>query len=130
MKSATFPVEMEPGLQEVSENVLSRHLNSFADNDLETLMSDYTDESVLITPDATYAGIKAIREFFVELIKHFPKGATSLDLDKLVIIDELIFITWHAKTPVVEVPFATDTFVVKKGKIFRQTFAGELKFLN
>ena len=130
MKSATLPVEVELGLQEISENVLSRHLNSFADNDLDILMSDYTEQSILITPDATYSGIKAIREFFSELIKHFPKGATSFELDKLVMIDELIFITWHAKTPTVQVPFATDTFVIKEGKIYRQTFTGELKLTS
>ena len=43
---------------DVSTNVLMRHLNSFIENDLDTLMLDYTDKSIFITQNATYTGIK------------------------------------------------------------------------
>jgi hypothetical protein len=44
--------------------------------------------------------------------------------------DELVFIVWHATTPSLEVALGTDTFLIKRGKINRQTFAGQMKFLN
>lgn len=131
MKSTILSDEPVPSaLSELSENVLVRHLNSFNHNDLETLMADYTEQSVLITHDAIYSGIEEIRSFFVELMNHFPKNYSNFELDKLVINDELAFIIWHATTPSLEVPLGTDTFIIKGGKIHQQTFAGQLKFLN
>lgn len=116
-------------LSKESENVLSRHLNSFANHDLESLMGDYTEQSVLITHDAIFSGVKEIHRFFTDLLTHFPKQHSSFVLDKQVINDELGFIVWHGKTPSLEVLLGTDTFIIKKGKIHRQTFAGQLNFL-
>lgn len=117
-------------LSKDSKSVLLRHLNSFGNTDLDSLMRDYTEESMLITHEQTYTGIGEIRGFFTEIMKHFPKGHSNFQLDKLVANNELGFIVWHATTPTLEVPLATDTFVIENGKIYRQTFAGELKFLN
>lgn len=131
MKSTFFTEEpVASALSELSEKVLQRHLSSFNRNDLEMLMLDYTDKSVLITHDAIYSGINEIRAFFVGLMNHFPQGCSSFELDKLVIRGELAFIVWHGATPSLEVAFGTDTFIIKDGKIHQQTFAGQLKFLS
>lgn len=128
MKSTTPDAPVTSQLSAVSEKVLLNHLHSFGHNDLEKLMTDYTEQSMLITHDATYSGIDEIKAYFSELMDHFPKGQTNFELDKSVISDELVFITWHATTPTLEVLLATDTFVIKEGKIRHQTFAGQLKF--
>ena len=131
MKSTILSEEpVASALSKLSENVLLRHLNSFKHNDMETLMTDYTEQSVLITHDAIYSGVNQIKNFFTELMKHFPKEHSNFELDKLVVTDELVFILWHAITPSLEVPLGTDTFIIKGGKIYQQTFAGQLKFLN
>lgn len=109
-----------------TKDLLMHHLQSFQKNDLEAVMSDYTDESVLTTKDATYSGRKEIRAFFASLIPEFPQNGSTFDLDKIVVNDGVVLIVWHAKTPTLDVPFATDTFVIKEGKISRQTFAGEV----
>lgn len=106
------------------------HLQSFQDNDLEGVMADYTGESVLVTQEQTYVGLTGIRSFFTELIAHFPARKFRFDLDKMVIRDELAFIVWKAKTPTLAVPLGTDTFIIKDGKISRQTFAGQLEFIQ
>lgn len=108
------------------KDILQHHLGSFIENDLEALMNDYTSESVLITPKANYSGLTEIRKFFIDLIAHFPKQKSSVELDATVINEELVYIVWHGKSPSLHIPFATDTFVIKKGKIYRQTFAGQL----
>ena len=117
-------------LSGASKNLLMNHLNSFQDNNLETLMSDYTNESVLITEEATYSGFEEIEAFFVELISHFPKQKSSFHLGKMVVDDGLAFITWHAKTPSLDVPLGSDTFIIKDGKIYQQTFVGQLNYIN
>lgn len=111
-------------------NLITRHLNAFVQNDLQILMLDYTEESVFITQDATYTGIREIREFFVNFMIHFPKAKSAFELDKMVAKDGLGFIVWHAKTPSLVVPLGTDTFIIKYGKIFQQTFAGQLNFIE
>ncbi len=115
---------------DVSTNLLMRHLNSFMHNDLQALMSDYTDESVFITQDATYHGLNEIKGFFTNLMIHFPKQESKFELDKMIVKDELGFIVWHANTPSLVVSIGTDTFIIKDGKIFQQTFAGKLNFIN
>ena len=114
-----------------SRKIIMRHLSNFLqDNDLEAVVSDYTDKSILITQDATYTGTEGIRVFFDGLIKHFPKQQSSFELDKLVVNDELAYIVWHANTPSLDVPYGTDTFILKDGKIHQQTFAAQLKFIK
>lgn len=114
---------------EASMNTIMRHLGSFQDNNLDALMSDYTDESVLITQQATYKGLEEIRFFFVELMTHFPKHLSSFELDKVETNNELAYIVWHANTPSVNVPLGSDTFIIKDHKIYHQTFVGDLKFI-
>jgi len=106
------------------------HLESFQHNDLEAVLSDYTNESVLITQDATYTGPDEIRGFFAGLVIHFPKENSSFELDKIVAIGSLVYIVWHAETPSLDVPLGSDTFIIKHDKIYQQTFAGLLKFIN
>ena len=120
----------ETSLNDTSRNVVMHHLSSFLDNDLEAVMSDYTNKSVLITQVATYTGLVEIKAFIAGLITHFPKLRSSLELDKIVINDGLVYIVWHAKTPTLEVALGSDTFIIKDGSIYRQTFAGELKFID
>ncbi|MBI1341922.1 MAG: nuclear transport factor 2 family protein [Terrimonas sp.] len=123
---ATLGVHAESSQNEMSQYVLLRHLSSFQENDLEALMEDYTSDSVLITPNTSYTGLEEIKEYFADLISHFPKQKSIVKIDKTVINDDLVYIVWHAKTPSLEVSFATDTFIIKKDKILRQTFAGQL----
>jgi hypothetical protein len=112
-----------------SRKIIMRHLSNFLqDNDLEAVVSDYTDESILITQDATYRGTQDIRAFFDGLIKHFPRQQSSFELDKLVVNNDLAYIVWHADTPSLDVSYGTDTFIIKAGKIYQQTFAAQLKF--
>lgn len=113
--------------EERCKEILQRHLSSFLENNLEVFMSDFSNESVLITPEANYSGLAEIRGFFSNLMANFPMQKSTVELDHTVIMDELIYIVWHGKSPSLEVSFATDTFIIKNHKIWRQTFAGQIK---
>ena len=110
-------------------DIIMHHLSAFQDNNLNAVLSDYTDESVFITQDATYKGPEEIKSFFAVLMVHFPKQKSAFELDKLIVIDNLVYIVWHATTPSLQVPLGTDTFIIKDRKIYQQTFAGQLKFI-
>ena len=130
LKEQTIDGTKEITLDEISKEVVQNHLNSFLNNNLEAVMSDYTNESVLITQDATFTGLEEIRVFFAGLIMHFPRQMSNLVLDKLVANNDLVYVVWHAKTTSLEVPVGSDTFIIKDGKIYQQTFVGQLNFIN
>ncbi len=111
-------------LDESSKEIIMHHLESFIDNHLDGVMSDYTNDSVLVTRDGTYTGIKEIEGFFSNLMVHFPKAKSKFDLDKITANGSLVYIIWHAKTPSLEVTLGSDTYIIKDGKISRQTFVG------
>jgi len=110
--------------EERTKEVLDHHWKTFQANDLEGTMADYTEESVLITPDKTFKGLKEIRENFVYAFSLFPKDSATLQLDKSIVHNDVGYIIWQATTPKFKLTFGTDTFIIHNGKIVRQTYAG------
>lgn len=110
--------------QEATEQVLKHHWDAFQANDLEATMEDYTEESILITPDRTFKGLSEIRENFVFAFSIFPRDSSTLQLDKSVVQGDVGYIIWKANAPKFNLTFGTDTFIVHDGKIVRQTYAG------
>jgi hypothetical protein len=98
--------------------VLQKHLQA-ATVGVDAVMEDYTEQSVLITYDATYRGLAGIRSFFTALFRDLPKGFfEGMRIRRQEIVGEMAYILWDRE------PFsqATDTFVVREGKIAFQTF--------
>lgn len=120
----------EASISENSRQMLMHHLSSFQENDLEAVMSDYTNESIFITQLDTFKGLEEIKAFFAGLMIHFPKEQSSFELDKIVVEGKLGFIAWHAKTPSLHVPLGSDTFIIKDDKIYQQTFVGQMEFIK
>ena len=110
-----------------TKEILDHHFEAFKANDLEETMKDYTDESILITPDKTFKGLAEIRENFVFAFSLFPKDSTTITNNKTVVVSDLAYILWVAKTPKFELTYATDSFIIRDGKIIRQTYAGVAK---
>lgn len=120
-KVATENASINP---ETTKQVLEHHWNAFKANDLEGTMADYTEESVLITPDKTYKGLAEISENFVSAFAAFPKDSTTMQLQKSIVQQDVGYIIWSAVTPKFKLSYATDTFIIHNGKIVRQTYAG------
>lgn len=124
----TACAQPQPAAEKVDEGatreVLEHHWDAFKANDLEETMKDYTEESVLVTPNATYSGLAEIRTNFVNAFKGFPRDSTQFTLNKSVVAKDIGYILWKAKTPAFNLTYATDTFIIRDGKIVRQTFAG------
>lgn len=108
----------------VTQAVLDHHWETFVSNDLEGVMEDYTEESVLITPDATYVGLEEIRQNFINAFKAFPARHSKLTLNQSKVVKDIGYILWEADTPEMNLTYATDSFIIRNGKIIRQTYAG------
>jgi ketosteroid isomerase-like protein len=102
-----------------TEAVLRKHLRS-ARVGVDAVMNDYTEQSVLITHDATYRGLAEIRRFFTALFETLPAGFfETMRMNRQEVIGEVAYILWD-REPIISQ--ATDTFVVRDGKILFQTF--------
>lgn len=126
--SCVTPENAEHAEDAISEpqtkEVLDHHWVAFKANDLEETMKDYTEESILMTPNGTYRGLKEIRENFINAFRAFPKDSSTFNLDKSLAVKDVGYILWRARTPQFTLSYATDTFIIRGGKIIRQTFAG------
>ncbi|QNF35417.1 nuclear transport factor 2 family protein [Adhaeribacter swui] len=107
-----------------TKQVLDHHWQAFIQNNMEEVMADYTEESVLITPDRTYKELEEIRENFKNAYQTFAQERTTFKLNKSVIVRDIGYILWQAKTPTLDLTYASDTFIIQNGKIISQTYAG------
>ena len=106
-----------------TESVIQNHLRS-ATIGVDAILEDYTDESVLVTHDATYRGPAEIRGFFTALLASLPAGFfETMKMHRQEIVGELAYILWE-RQPIIS--GATDTFVVRNGKILFQTFTAAI----
>ena len=109
-----------------TSDILDNHLASFGRGDLEAILSDYAPGAVLFTPSGPLEGIDAIRSLFVGLLAEFAKPGSSFELKHQSIHGDHAYILWSAETADNRYDLATDTFVVKGGRIVAQSFAAKV----
>ena len=110
-----------------TEEVLQRHVKCFFEGDLEGIVSDYSADAVLFTSNGPLKGHEAIREFFRRLIKEFSQPGTRFSMQLQSIDGEFAYALWSAETADNVYEMATDTHVVRDGKIIAQSFAAQIK---
>jgi hypothetical protein len=104
-----------------TEVTLENHLHAFFNKDIDGVVADYAEDSVLLLQAGPLRGIAEIRNFFAHFIATLPAGFwDAFRMQKQDFVGEMGYIVWDA-APWVQ--FATDTFVVREGKIRFQTFA-------
>jgi ubiquinone/menaquinone biosynthesis C-methylase UbiE len=60
----------------------------------------------------------------IEILADFPPGS-SVDLRQQLIEGEVAYLVWSGESQRVRIPFATDTLLIREGKIVMQTFAAQ-----
>ncbi len=103
-----------------TEATLTHHLHAIYEG-VDAVLSDYTEESVLFTPNGPIRGLDGIRAFYDNFINNSPQDLlAAITLVRQDIDGEIAYIIWKADP---YIPFATDTFVIRNGKIATQTTA-------
>ncbi len=113
-------------MPKTAQQILDHHLKSFGEGDLDGILEDYTEKSVLFTPDGLLRGPGEMRAFFEAFFAEFAKPGASFEMKKQIVEGETAFIVWSAETADNVYELATDTFVVRDGKVVTQTFAGKV----
>ncbi len=109
-----------------TKDILDHHLKSFGEGDLDGIISDYAPDAVLFTPDGPLKGPGAIRPMFQAMLAEFGKPGASFSMKLQSIEGEFAYILWTAETADNVYEVATDTFVVRAGKIVAQSLAAKI----
>ena len=110
-----------------TSDVLDRHLASFGKLDMEGLLADYSPEVVFFTPSGPLKGPGPIQRFFETLVSEFGKPSASFTMLHRSVEGDNAYIIWSAETAENSSEFATDTFLVRNGKIVAQPFAAKIR---
>ena len=110
-----------------TSDVLDRHLKCFSEYDVEGVMADYSSDAVLFVPTGSLRGPGAIKPLFQALVSEFAKPGSSFTMQQRCVEGDHAYIVWTAETADNSYEFATDTFVVRNGKIVAQSFAAKIK---
>ena len=109
-----------------TKRVLDNHLSAFQRGDLVGVLSDYAADAVFFTKDGPLRGVDAIRPFFIALIDEFRKPGAEFVMTHELIDRDYAYILWTGATADNIYEQATDTFVVRDGKIVAQSFAASI----
>ena len=110
-----------------TEQVMDHHHDALLAGDLEAIMADYGDTSVLATPDATVRGLSELRDFFAAVVADVLPPGSVISESVRVVDGEFGFVVWNGESEKFRFPFATDTFVVRDGRIVFQSYAGQVE---
>jgi ketosteroid isomerase-like protein len=106
--------------------VVNRHLKSFAEKDLDGILADYATNAVLFIPGGPLRGSAAMKPFFQDLISEFSKPGATFSMRQQHADGDYAYILWSAETADNTFEAATDTFIVRNGKIVAQSFAAKI----
>jgi ketosteroid isomerase-like protein len=109
-----------------TQEVLEHHLQSFDSGDLEGILSDYAPNAVMFTPNGVLRGAGAMRPLFGAMIAEFAKLGATFTMKQQCVEGDYAYILWTAETADNVYELATDTFVVRDGKIIAQSFTGTI----
>lgn len=105
------------------EAILKHHLEAlFEKPDLDEVMADYAEDAVHVGGGEVVRGHAAIRAMFDAVINGSMKqGETTFEVQSMLCTEDVGQTIWKAETPQVSMPFGSDSFFIRDGKIVRQT---------
>lgn len=110
-----------------TKDVLANHLSCFGAGDLVGVLSDYAQDAVMLTADGPLRGRGEIEPMFRAMIEEFAKPGATFTMKQQLVDGDHAFIVWTAETADNVYEFATDTFVVRDGKIVAQSYAAQIR---
>lgn len=101
------------------QEVFTHHGTALAAGDLDEIVVDYAEDSVVLSPAGIARGKDAIRTVFATLLADLPDA--KWDLQTQLFDRDVLFLQWSADSAVNRVDDGVDTFVFRDGMIRAQT---------
>jgi len=102
------------------QEIFDHHIRALLARDVEALLTDYTDESVLITPAGVAAGLTAIRAAFGQLADAL--AGAEFTIGSQTHHDDVLLLEWTLDAPAFAVR-GVDTFLFDADSIRVQTIS-------
>ncbi len=106
-----------------TEDTLNHHLQSFGTGDIDALISDYAENSVILFESNLIKGLDNIRAFFTDFIANTLPPGCEFEMTHSQVVGDVAYITWTAATDALAFKLGTDTLLMADGKIIVQTIA-------
>lgn len=101
-----------------TEDAIRIHIKALGQR-LEDVVSGYSQDAILLTPDHSYQGTSEIRDYYQAFMRDtLPLLAASYTIERFDVIGEAGYLTWSALP---SIPLGTDTILVHEGKIVLHT---------
>src|SRR4051812_38428276 len=99
-------------------DVMTRHGKAIGAGDVDGVLADYTEDSVIMSPGRTARGLSEIRDVFTDLFRNLiPPGSSKLEVTWSAMDGDYVFVVWKGQSEGQSFPIGTDTFVVRDDKI-------------
>ena len=106
-----------------ADEVFDHHLSVFGSGNIDEILTDYTKDTIMIYGERFWHGLDGARDFFHMWLDELIPVGSRFDLINRVAVDDWLHITWSAESPRYRFDFGTNTFLIRDGKILRQTVA-------
>jgi SnoaL-like domain len=101
------------------KEIFTAHVTALGNENVDAILANRNEDSVLITAERTYKGRTEIGAFFRRLLAELPKATWGLHAE--IYQQNVLYIEWSAKSAKNNVGDGVDTFVFKDGLIAMQT---------
>jgi ketosteroid isomerase-like protein len=126
-RGITYPVHTSTEQASVRQ-IWEHHIAAWNARDLDRIMVDYDEQSVVIRNNYIFRGRAEIRQLFEHLFATFDQ-ARSGSVDRVIIEHQVVYIRWKVSLPELHAAgqssSGTDTFVIDGGKIRVQTITSD-----
>ncbi len=104
-----------------TKDVVEHHLAALLSGDVNDILQDYSDNSIVFTPDGPVQGLADLSSLFTAFLSELPEGSLAmLEVLREDYNGDAAYLLWSIPGLF---PLGTDTFVVAEGKILTQSFA-------
>jgi hypothetical protein len=110
---------MTPIPSRTPHEVFAHHGTALAAGDLDEIVGDYAEDSVLLSPAGVARGKDALRRVFAALLADLPDA--NWDLKTKLFDEDVLFLQWYADSAISRVDDGVDTFLFRDGMIRAQT---------
>jgi ketosteroid isomerase-like protein len=109
-----------------TKDVIENHIRRFREGNIKRVLDDFSPDAILLTPTGVLKGRGEIKELFQNLLAEFGKNGGSETVHTQVFEGNYAYLIWSGETADNYYEFATDTFLVRQGKIVMQSFAAKI----
>src|SRR5262245_33991877 len=109
-----------------TKEVIDNHVSRFRAGDIEGMLADYSADAILFTPGGALRGRSEIGALLKNMLAEFGKPGASEKVHTAIFEGDYAYLVWSGETADNLYELATDTFIIRNGKIAVQSFAGKV----